>query len=157
MTRYIGDTTLSLLDRLLDKIIINQTTNCWEWQGGKNNLGYGMIRDGKHMRTAHRVSYEEHTQTLIPATLVVMHSCDNPCCINPAHLSLGTRKQNTIDMLNKGRHRPFGWKPGTPGLRTGVKMPRVVCEHCKQLVATNSYKRYHGDKCKHKSVSINRI
>ena len=148
---------LSLLDRVLNKIIINQITGCWEFTGGKNNLGYGMIRDGKHMRTAHRVSYEEHTQTLIPATLVVMHSCDNPCCVNPAHLSLGTRTDNMKDMLSKNRHRPFGWVPGNPGLRTGVKLPRVTCEHCKQIIATNSYARYHGDKCKHKQVSINRI
>jgi hypothetical protein len=157
MTRYIGCSELSLLERLLNKIKIDMITDCWEFQGGKNNLGYGMIRDGKSMRTAHRVSYEEHNNTSIPANLVVMHSCDNPSCVNPAHLSIGTRKQNTIDMFNKGRHRPFGWVPGAPGLRTGVKLPKVICEHCKRLVATNAYVRYHGDKCKHKTVSINRI
>jgi hypothetical protein len=127
MSRYIGDTNVSLLNRLLNKIKINQTTDCWEFQGGKNNIGYGMIRDGKGMRTAHRVSYEEHNNIHIPANLVVMHSCDNPCCVNPQHLSLGTRTDNMKDMLSKNRQRPFGWKPGTPGLRKGIKMPKVLC------------------------------
>ena len=75
MTRYIGDTTVSLLDRVLNKVEINHITDCWEFRGGKNNLGYGMVRDDKKMRTAHRVSYEEHNKTKIPQHLVVMHSC----------------------------------------------------------------------------------
>jgi len=152
MTRYVGDMSLSLLDKLLNKIIIDTTTNCWEYQGGKNNLGYGMIRDGKKMRTAHRVSYEEHNNTVIPKHLVTMHSCDNPCCVNPAHLSLGTRKDNVQDMMRKGRGVPFG---GVGML--GKKMPKTTCPHCNKDIAVNTYDRYHGDKCKHKSVSINRI
>jgi hypothetical protein len=150
MTRYIGDTSLSLLQRLLNKIEINNTTNCWEYQGGKNNLGYGMIRDDKKMRTAHRVSYEEHSQTKIPSHLVVMHSCDNPCCVNPQHLSLGTRSDNTRDMLNKGRGKIYG-----DGM-LGKKQPKTICTHCKQLVPNNALARYHGNKCKQKN-SINRL
>jgi len=151
MTRYIGDKGLSLLDRLLNKIIINQHTNCWEWQGSTNNIGYGFIRDGRNMRTAHRVSYEEHVG-VIPKGMCVCHTCDNTKCINPNHLWLGTRKQNTIDMLNKGRHRPFGWVPGTPGLRTGVKLPKQHCKYCNRNISTSNYKKYHGDNCKMKPI-----
>jgi hypothetical protein len=149
MTRYIGDISLSLLDRLLNKIKIDNNTGCWIWQGGKNNLGYGMMRDGKKMRTAHRVSYEEHTQTKIPSHLVVMHSCDTPLCVNPQHLSLGTRSDNSKDMMRKGRGRPFGG-PGYGML--GKKMPKTKCPHCSKEVANNAYVKYHGKNCKLKQA-----
>ena len=142
MTRYIGDTA-PLIDRLLNKIVIDQVTDCWEFQGAKNNIGYGMMRDGKKMRTTHRVSYEEHTQTKIPYGLVVMHSCDNKCCVNPAHLSIGTHKDNSQDMIRKGRQNITG----SYGMR-GKKQPRTTCPHCNKNEANNLYARYHGDKCK---------
>jgi hypothetical protein len=145
MARYVGCMSLSLLDRLLNKVLIDQHTGCWEYQGGKNNMGYGFIRDGKRMRTTHRVSYEEHYQTVIPYGLVVMHSCDNPSCVNPHHLSLGTHKDNTHDMLRKGRQNTNG----SYGM-LGKKQPRTVCPHCNVSIANNTYARWHGDKCVHK-------
>jgi hypothetical protein len=150
MARYIGD-DLPLIVRLLNKIIIDQVTDCWEFQGAKNNIGYGMMRDGKKMRTTHRVSYEEHSQTKIPAGLVVMHSCDNKCCVNPAHLSVGTHKDNSQDMISKNRHNPWG---GCSYGMLGKKQPRTTCPHCNKNEANNVYARYHGDNCKLKP-SIN--
>lgn len=144
MTRYVGDMYVPLLDRVLNKVEINNTTGCWEFQGGKNNLGYGMVRDNKKMRTAHRVSYEEHNQTKIPKHLVVMHRCDNPCCVNPQHLSLGTRSDNMKDMVKKGRGKVFG-----DGMR-GKKQPTTNCPHCSRDIANNVYSRYHGNNCKSK-------
>ena len=152
MSRYVGDMYVPLLDRVLNKVEINNITGCWEFQGGKNNLGYGMIRDGKQMRTAHRVSYEEHNQTKIPSNLVVMHSCDNPCCVNPQHLSLGTRSDNTKDMMSKGRGKPFGG-PGR-GM-TGKKMPTTPCTNCDRSIANPLYSR-HLRLCMQKN-SINRL
>ena len=138
---------IPLIDRLLRKLVVDQHTNCWEWQGGKNNIGYGMIRDGQQMRTTHRVSYEEHNNTPIPAGLVVMHSCDNKLCCNPQHLSVGTMKDNMHDMIKKNRHKPFGGVLAQRGM-TGKKQPRTTCSHCKQSMPNNSYARYHGDKCR---------
>lgn len=155
MTRYIGDIHVSLLDRVLNKVEIDNNTGCWEFQGGKNNLGYGMIRDDKKMRTAHRVSYEEHNNTKIPKHLIVMHSCDNPCCVNPAHLSLGTRTDNVRDMINKGRGKLFGGNGPHYGM-TGKKMPTSHCPHCNRDISNNTYSRYHGNNCKQKN-SINRL
>ena len=134
----------TLLERLLNKVIVNDITDCWEWQGATNNIGYGMIRDEKKMRTTHRVSYEEHTQTKIPSHLVTMHSCDNTICVNPAHLSLGTRKDNMQDMLNKGRANN-----NYRGM-TGKKQPTTTCPHCSRTIANNTYARFHGDKCSSK-------
>jgi hypothetical protein len=133
----------TLLERLLNKVIVNDVTDCWEWQGGKNNIGYGLMRDEKRMRTIHRVSYEEHSQTKIPAGMSVMHSCDNPLCANPAHLSVGTHQQNMLDMYTKGRAKVFGGI----GMR-GKKQPRTICPHCNRSIANNFFARHHGDKCK---------
>lgn len=132
----------NLLTRLLDKVKINETTDCWEWQGGKNNIGYGMIRDEQKMRTTHRVSYEEHNQVKIPKLLCVCHSCDNTICVNPNHLWLGTHKQNSQDMFNKQRNNV-----NNPGMR-GKKQPKTTCPHCNRAIANNMYKRHHGDNCK---------
>lgn len=131
--------------RLHQLYTINETTACWEWKGGTNNIGYGFIRDGKRMRTAHRVSYEIHNNTTIPKYMCVCHTCDNTLCVNPAHLWLGTRKQNYDDMVKKGRDKLWGRKT-----RKGCKHVRKLCPHCNREIAVNTYARYHGDKCKHK-------
>jgi len=136
---------LALEDRLLKKVVINQLTNCWEWTGGKNNIGYGMIRDGDRMRTTHRVSYEVHNKQSIPKYLCVCHSCDNPICINPNHLWLGTRAQNTQDMLNKGRRNwtTSGWVKGQP-------RPKIKCKYCSAEMAASNLYRWHNENCKKK-------
>lgn len=138
---------LSLLDRLLNKVEVNDITDCWEYQGGKNNIGYGMIRDDDKMRTAHRVSYEEHNQKKIPKYMCVCHTCDNPICVNPAHLWLGTMQDNIDDMIRKGRAKTFG---GITGGMKGKKQPRTICPHCKRDIANNLFNRFHGDNCKQK-------
>lgn len=78
---------------------------CWEWSGGRTTHGYGRIQKcGPERKSvgAHRFSYELHKGP-IPEGMVVMHTCDNPPCCNPAHLVIGTQKENTHDMMRKGR------------------------------------------------------
>lgn len=79
---------------------------------------------------------------------MVMHSCDNPCCTNPAHLSLGTRKDNTQDMLNKNRGVPWGGV----GMK-GKKQPTTNCPYCSRDIANNLFNRFHGNNCKQKPVA----
>lgn len=96
----------SLERRFWLKVLANDLDDCWLWLGTRLKNGYGRISLGsKSLGTegAHRVSWMIANQAVIPAGLVVMHSCDNPRCVNPKHLSLGTPKENTQDMINKGR------------------------------------------------------
>lgn len=73
---------------------------CWVWNAGTTVFGYGIIS-----RTlTHRFSWKLHNGT-IPANTCVLHRCDNPPCIRPEHLFLGTKKSNAIDMAQKGRQR----------------------------------------------------
>jgi hypothetical protein len=84
---------------------------CWEWPGTRNWYGYGQLQiDGRTLR-AHRVSWERHVGP-IPPGLFVLHRCDNPPCVRPDHLFLGTQADNMADKMRKGREAHAG--PLTP-------------------------------------------
>lgn len=95
-----------LEERFWEKVNKQGPDDCWNWTATKDGLGYGWIGDGdKHMTRAHRVSYILNVgpiPTTEPRTLV-LHHCDNPSCVNPAHLWLGTDKDNCDDMIAKHR------------------------------------------------------
>lgn len=96
---------------------VEKFDGCWKWSGKKNN-GYGTFSKGSKKDgyfLAHRFSWELHNKRSIPDGMFVMHKCDNPDCCNPEHLIIGTPKENTQDMIAKGRRRlvaPLGAENG---------------------------------------------
>lgn len=78
------------------------SNGCIEWTFHKTKDGYGkLFHKGKSI-LAHRFSYEVHVGEI--TNFYVLHKCDNPACVNPEHLFLGTQKDNVKDMVNKDRH-----------------------------------------------------
>lgn len=132
---------LTIADRLSARLEPS-ASGCWEWQGQRDRFGYGLIYQGPKgaLRTflTHRLAYELWVGP-IPAGLVICHHCDNPPCVNPAHLFLGTRADNNQDAASKGRHD---------------KPRRSECRSGHALVADNIYVR--PDNGKHECLTCRR-
>ena len=84
------------------KITVNPITGCWEWTASQNPDGYGQFKLNGRREKAHRVAHVLYIGE-IPKGMCVLHRCDNPSCVNPEHLFLGTHADNVKDKVAKGR------------------------------------------------------
>lgn len=91
-------------EKLLANIRKNEVCGCWNWLGNCQNNGYGRLKFRNVRSLAHRVSWQVFRGE-IPKGMCILHSCDNPRCVNPDHLFLGTKDDNNQDMIEKGRDR----------------------------------------------------
>ena len=87
--------------------VVKQESGCWEWIGAKDKDGYGQFTANDRNNRAHRYSYQLHKGE-IPTGVRVLHTCDNPPCINPEHLVLGSDLDNVMDAIEKGRLKVKG-------------------------------------------------
>jgi len=105
----IGNTTkpCPLKERFWEKVDVRRPDECWFWLASKDQYGYGQISiDGNIRRATHVLFYLRHNYWP-PKGKQANHTCDNPPCMNPRHLYLGTKKSNTRDMMQRKRNRTF--------------------------------------------------
>ena len=106
--------------RFWPKVDVKSATECWEWLGYKNSQGYG-ISSSPFTRRAHRIAFYLHTNREPSRDCVVMHTCDNPSCVNPHHLLEGSAADNAADRDRKGRFkRLYGESNGKSYLSCGA-------------------------------------
>lgn len=144
------------LDRFWDKVDKRDAGSCWEWTAYKQGKGYGLIGTANGSARAHRISWRIHNGP-IPKGLFVLHRCDNPACVNPDHLFLGTHKDNMSDRQRKKRHA-YGTRNGNAKLNPeSVRAIRALAQqsisrriianifnihpdHVKKIVARRAWK-----------------
>lgn len=127
-----------LESRFWEKVNILDPESCWEWQSSiKPNNGYGVFGIDGRMRLAHRVAFTLSVGD-IPDDTQVLHRCDNPKCVNPAHLFLGTHLDNMRDKVRKGRQSRAGRGPKGEDAATSKLTEKQVRE-IRDKYATDRY------------------
>ena len=98
---------LYTLARFWSKVRVGRLTECWTWGAGASDAGYGRFKINGRLESPHRLAYSMLNGPIPDDTSyhgkVVMHRCDNPRCVNPNHLKLGSQSDNVQDMVEKGR------------------------------------------------------
>lgn len=107
------DMTIPAAKRFHDIGWTEDAAGCWIWNKPRTITGYGVFRDApRHKMSAHRFAYELAYGVKLGRRTHIAHSCDNPPCVNPAHLSAGTSLDNMRDMVEKGRSTHGEKNPG---------------------------------------------
>ena len=113
---------------ILDNVEYAQRKGCWKWTGAKNNKGYGSAGYNGRIEGAHRISYMVFIGE-IPEGKNVCHTCDDPACVFPGHLFLGTQSENLQDMRDKGRGRVQDGEKNNMATLTEIDVRNMRADH----------------------------
>jgi hypothetical protein len=116
------------IERFWSRVDRRSNDECWRWTAALDGKGYGRFRLPAGNKLAHRIAWELHNGTAVPKGMFVCHSCDNPVCVNPAHLWLGTVHDNIRDRTEKGR-------------TSNGNVGKTACSRGHQLTEENTYRR----------------
>lgn len=151
-----GRPKINVIEKFWAKVDVRSDDECWPWLGAPDKDGYGQIWDGHagKMKRAHKVSAQIHHGDADGR--IVMHSCDNPSCCNPIHLSYGTNADNVADKVSKDRHAK-GERQGHSKLTEAqvaairsraAEGYRKLCDEF-QLAPSTVYRIWHGKAWQH--------
>lgn len=125
-TRYLTEKEIAQISDSFIAFFFSRKTvvgECWEWNGSRKPSGYGNVCFQRKIWMTNRFAWILANRRPVPKNKHVMHSCDNPACINPKHLSLATPKENMADMISKGRHIEGRHKAAETRARSTVEKP----------------------------------
>jgi hypothetical protein len=130
---------MDLAERFWAKVDVGEPDACWRWQANTYPNGYGQFAVRCRPRLAHRVSWELEHGVPVPNGLCVCHRCDNRSCVNPAHLFLGTQRDNVRDCIAKGRARRGPGFKGRSGERNyAAKLTQTQVDEIRSRYATGA-------------------
>lgn len=125
------------IDRFLGKI--EKTKSCWLWLGSRSGKGYGSFWLNGRKRPASQVAWSMANKQSFPSGMFACHTCDNPKCVNPDHIFVGTPKDNTQDAILKNR-----FKPVPKGHRGLWQKAKTHCIHGHEFNFENTIIRSNG-------------
>lgn len=120
----------TFIDTFMEKIYFEPNCGCWLWGGSTNYDGYGRVTINRRVRSAHRVAYAVFKGP-VPSNLEVDHRCFTRCCVNPDHLTLATRSENMLRVVDAGRY-------------VNVHMQKTHCKQGHPLSGDNLFIRRNG-------------
>lgn len=135
---------IKMNEKLFWDKVKKESEGCWKWLGATDHHGYGQMRVNGHNVQAHRISWLIHND-VIPKGICILHRCDNPECTRPDHLYSGTLKDNSRDMIQKGRGRGQfirgqAGKSSTICKRGHLKEAGKNCRIC-QVIRGSAYRK----------------
>lgn len=153
-----GFVEIDLAARFWSKVTIKSKSECWTWNGACNKDGRGIVWRNGAKHKAPRVAWFLTFGEDVPSDLSVCHSCDNPSCVNPKHLWIGTHKENMTDSIRKGRFvfpdpKKCGWRSRLLFCKRGhpfnventimMKSGSRACRTCQREHQKRFYKKTH--------------